>query len=123
MKLETLKQIQGLQTVNTVSDSLDTTKNYAYKLLSQLERQGYVTKKGGGKNIALYKISTKKQVDQDVKGMYDLINKYSKIKLAPLFIHKAYFDYTIENALIDALLMKKIRHILAATYLFKNIKN
>ncbi len=117
---KTLKSIEGLQTVETVAEALNIKKQSALNLLSKLKKQGYVTTKGGRQQKRLYKISTKKQRKRDL-GMFDIINKYSSMKLAPWYDHQVHGNYGPEEALIDAIQTQSFRVILASMKLFNRI--
>ncbi len=117
-----LKAIEGLQTVETVAEALKIKKQSALNLLSKLKRQGYITTSGGRQQKRLYKISAKKQRKRDL-GMFDIINKYSPMKLAPWYDHQVHGHYGPEEALIDAIQTQSFRAILASMHLFKHITN
>jgi len=117
-----LMKLEGLHTVETVAETLGITRQSALNLISRLKKQGYVTTKGGGKQKRLYKITARKQRKRDV-GMFDIINKYSPMKLNPWYDHQVHGKYSIEEALIDAVQTKSFRVILASLRLFSHIKN
>jgi len=118
-----LREIEGLQTVETVAESLNITTNSALNLLSRLKKQGYVSRSGGGKQKRLYKITLRKQRKRD-KGMFDIINKYSpNMKLHHWHDHQVHGNYTVEDALLDAIETKSFRAILASLRLFNHIKD
>lgn len=119
--IKKIKKIQGLRTIEEIAKILELKKQSAINLISKLKKQGYVTKTGGGQQKRIYKITTYKQTQS--KGMFDIINKYSKLKVVPLFKHITHGQYTVENALIDAIRLKNKRVILAALSLFKQIKD
>src|SRR3990167_3752617 len=111
MQEETLKAIEGLQTVETVADALNLKKQSALNLISKLKKQGYVTVSGG-----------RKQRKRNF-GMFDIINKYSSMKLAPWYDHQVHGHYGPEEALIDAIQTQSFRVILASMRLFNHITN
>src|SRR3989338_1001322 len=117
---ETLKAIEGLQTIETVADALNLKKQSALNLISRLKRQGYVTVSGGRQQKRLYKITARKQRKRDL-GMFDIINKYSTMKLAPWYDHQVHGHYGPEEALIDAIQTQSFRVILASMKLFNHI--
>lgn len=53
--------------------------------------------------------------------MFDIINKYSKMKLAPWYDHQVHGHYGPEEALIDAIQTQSFRVILASMNLFNHI--
>lgn len=122
MKHKVLWKIEGLQTVETAAEALDMTRQSALNLLSKLKKEGYVTTSGGGRQKRLYKITIIKQRERR-RGMFDIINKYSPMKLAPWFDHQAHGKYGPEEALIDALETQSFRAILASMRLFNHIRD
>ena len=119
---EILWKLEGLQTVETVAEELNLTRQSAINLLSKLKKQGNVTVSGGGKQIRLYKITIRKQRERAL-GMFDIINKYSPMKLSPWYDHQVHGIYGPEEALIDAIQTKSFRAILASLRLFSHIKD
>jgi len=119
---ETLKTIEGLQTIETVAEALNIKKQSALNLLSKLKKQGYVATTGGRQQKRLYKITVRKQRKRNF-GMFDIINKYSPTKLAPWYDHQVHGKYGPEEALIDAIQTQSFRVILASMRLFNHITN
>ncbi|MEK6949182.1 MAG: helix-turn-helix domain-containing protein [Nanoarchaeota archaeon] len=117
---EALKAIEGLQTIETVAEALKIKKQSALNLLSKLKREGYVTTSGGRQQKRLYKITVRKQRKRDL-GMFDIINKYSPMKLAQWYDHQVHGHYGPEEALIDAIQTQSFRAILASMRLFNHI--
>ncbi|MEW5896956.1 MAG: helix-turn-helix domain-containing protein [Nanoarchaeota archaeon] len=115
-----LKRLEGLHTVETVAEALKINRQSALNLLSRLKKEGYVTVSGGGKQKRLYKITTTIQRKRS-PGMFDVLNKYSPMKLMPWFDHQVHGHYGPEEALIDALETKSFRAILASLRLFNHI--
>lgn len=120
--LSLLKRLEGLQTADTVSRTLQLSRQSAINLISKLKKQGYITTTGGGKQKRIYKITIRKQFPKK-KGMFDIINKHSKMKIAPWFDHQVYGEYTAEDALINAIQTKQFRLILSSLKLFNHITN
>ena len=121
-QLELLRTLEGLHTVETAAETLHLTRQSALNLLCSLKKQGYVTVSGGGKQKRLYKISMKKQRHRD-PGMFDIINKYSPMKVQPWYDHQVHGLYGPEEALVDAIQTKSFRVILASMRLFGHIKD
>ncbi len=113
-----INRIKGLQTIETIMQILNIKKQTAFNLVSKLKKEGYLTASGKKR---IYKISNKKIPKQN--GMFGIINKYSKIKINPSFIHNVFGEYKIENALVDALMTKSFRIIFSSLYLFQKIKD
>ncbi len=116
-----LKKIEGLRTIEELCDLLRLKRQSVLNKLSQLKKQGYISVSGGRDQKRIYKITTYKQTKS--RGMFDIINKYSKIKVFPSFKHVAHGKYGIENALIDAIKLKNRRTLLAALSLFNHVRN
>ncbi len=119
---ELLWKIEGLQTVETVANELDLTRQSTINLLSKLKKMGYVTVSGGGKQKRLYKITMRKQRERQA-GMFDIINKYSPMKLNPWYDHQVHGMYGPEEALVDAIQTRSFRVILASLRLYSHIKD
>ena len=117
-----LQLLEGLHTVETVADALKIKKQSALNLLAKLKKQQYVTVSGGGKQKRLYKITQTKQRPR-VPGMFDIINKYSPLKLNPWYDHQVHGKYGPEEALVDAIQTQSFRAILASMRLFGHITN
>jgi len=121
MRLEILRKLEGLHTIETIVKELGITRQSALNLISKLKKQGYVTTTGGGRQKRLYKITMKKQRKRE-KGMFDIINKYSpNMKLMHWYDHQVHGEYGPEEALIDAIETKSFRAILASLRLFNHI--
>lgn len=119
---EVLRKLEGLHTVETAARILGLTRQSTINLLSKLKKEGYVTVRGGGKQPRFYKITMRKQRPQD-PGMFDIINKYSPMKLAPWYDHQVHGHYGPEEALVDAVQSQSFRAILASMRLFNHITN
>jgi len=119
---ELLQKLEGLQTVETVAEALNIKKQSALNLISKLKKEGYVKTSGGRHQKRLYKITTRKQRKRDY-GMFDIINKYSAMKLAPWYDHQVHGKYGPEEALVDAIQTQSFRAILASMRLFNHIND
>ncbi|MBI2550613.1 hypothetical protein HYV83_05565 [Candidatus Woesearchaeota archaeon] len=117
---EVLWKLEGLHTAETVAKALGIGRQSAINLLSRLKKEGYVTTTGGGKIKRIYKISMKKQRPRD-PGMFDIINKYSPMKLAEWYDHQVHGHYGPEEAIVDAVQTQSFRAILASMRLFNHI--
>jgi hypothetical protein len=119
---EVLRKIEGLQTAETVAKELNLTRQSAINLLSKLKKMEHVTVSGGGKQKRLYKITIRKQRKKQL-GMFDIINKYSPMKVNAWYEHQVYGEYGPEEALIDAIQIRSFRIILASLRLYGHIKD
>jgi len=123
MKTEDLiEKLKGIQTVESVKDSLKVSRNKAVYYIYRLRKQGYVKTKriSGGKRV--YSIS----FENRMKGTsyYEIINENSPVKLATPAIYKIYGrNPTLEETLVFAVKTGSFRAILAALALFKKISN
>jgi len=120
--LEKLKQIEGLQTVDTVQEKLHLSRQSAINLLSKLKKMQHVTVMGGGRQPRIYRITVRKQRPRH-PGMFDMINKYSPMKLSPWYDHQVHGKYTVEDAIVDAITTKSFRAILASLCLYPHIRD
>lgn len=120
--LKLLKKLEGLQTIETIAETLNIKRTSALNLVSNLKKENYLTKTGGGKQKRIYKITTKKQRTRE-KGMFDIINKYSPMKINPWYDHQVHGEYTVENTIIDAIKTESFRTILASLKLYNHITN
>ncbi len=120
MEAKILAKLEGLHTIETAAETLAITKQSALNLLTKLKKEGYVTVEGAGRIKRLYKISLLKQ-HPHYPGMFDIINKYSPLKLQPWYDHQVHGLYGPEEALIDAIQTKSFRVILSSLRLFNHI--
>ena len=119
---DVLRELEGLHTMETAVEQLGISRQSALNLLGKLKKEGYVTVSGGGRRKRLYKVTVRKQRPRD-QGMFDVINKYSPMKLAPWHDHQVHGTYGPEEALVDALQTNSFRVILASMRLFSHIRN
>ncbi len=118
--LELLRKLAGFQTLETVTRELGIKRQSALNLLSKLKKEEYLTVMGGGPKKRLYRITLVKQRKRDL-GMFDILNKYSPMKLAPWYDHQVHGKYTVEDALVDAVQTGSFRAILSSLRLFSHI--
>lgn len=116
---EFLRKMEGLHTLDTLVEDLHLSRGSILNTLSKLKKEGYVQRMGGGKQKRIYRISQK--VIPQENGMFTLINRYSKIKLRPYFVHVIYGAYEAEDALIDAIKEKDFRLLQSSLWLFNHI--
>lgn len=122
--IEQLKQIQGMQTVETIQKTLKIKRSTAIKKIFLLRKQGFVETSGGGPQPRIYKINPLILKKIGNPGMYDVINKFSPIKLTKPFEHRIFgYKLTVEETLVRAVKTGNFRVILAALALFRHIKN
>ena len=119
-KDDVLRKLEGLHTVETAAAAAKLGRQSTINLLSRLKKEGHVTVSGGGKQPRLYRVTMRKQRPRS-PGMFDIINKYSPMKLSPWYDHQVHGHYGPEEALVDALQTQSFRAILASMRLFNHI--
>ncbi|MFH1972782.1 MAG: hypothetical protein ABIJ18_04875 [archaeon] len=118
---ELLIKLEGLQTIKSVMALLSIDKQKAIYYIYRLRKKGYVKTSKFSDNTRVYNISYSNRF----KGInyYDILNKYSPVKL----VKKTYITYgvspTLEETLIFAIKTKSLRTILASLALFKHIED
>lgn len=108
-------------TVETFAQKNHLSRQSALNKLSQLKKQHLVKVSGGGPQKRMYSIY--KTPQKPSNGFYDLVNKYSPEKLQPQFKHRVIGNYTIEQAIIDGIMIGDARTLEATTHLFRHINN
>ena len=121
-KRELLQKLAGIQTIESVMDILKVDKRMAIYYLYVLRKEGYVKTRRQSNNRRVYNISLDNKLGG--KSYYDIINRYSPIKISTPVIHKIYGkEPSLEETLIYAIKTKSLRTILASLALFKKINN
>jgi hypothetical protein len=119
---ELLKKIEGIQTIKTIMELLDVDKNKAIYYVYKLRKKGYVKTKATSDKSRIYYVYRKNKLGGT--SYYEIINRYSPIKLAESSFYKIYGrEPSLEETLIFAIKTKKVRVITASVSLFKHIKN
>lgn len=114
-----LQLIRGKQTIESLEEILQLKKSTILNRLVELRKKGYVQTNRGSNGKRMYTISTKKFPQGE--GMFTVINKYSKMKLIPHFVHIVRGKYGPEEAIIDAISFKDFRVLQASLWLFNHI--
>jgi len=117
-----VKKLEGLQTIESIQKKLDVTRSTAIKYVYLLRKKGFVDTKGGRQQPRFYRISALRQKIGN-PGMYDIINKYSPIKVRTLKTKIIGKELTVEETLIRAIESKEFRTLLASLALFNHTKN
>ena len=121
---ELARKIQGVHTISTIQRELMVKKSTAVKIVSLLRKNGLVKTSGGGKQPRIYRIAPAPSIEVGSPGLYEIINKHSKIKLVEPHRHRIIGrKLSVEEAIIRAVLTKNFRTILASLALFNHIKN
>ncbi len=119
---ELLKKLEGIQTIESVMDTLNADKNKAIYYVYRLRKEGYVKTKKQSNNRRVYNISFENKLGG--KSYYEIINQHSPIKIATPVVYKIYGkEPSLEETLIYAIKTKSLRTILASLALFKKINN
>ena len=124
--IELAKKLEGINTLDIVAKSLKVKKSTAIKMISILRKEGFVETSGGGKKPRFYKISPIRIAGKEHLGLYDIINKYSKVKLWEPYMHKVIDrNLSIEEAIPMAVKggERNFRLVLAVLGLFNHVKN
>ena len=117
-----LKKLEGVQTIDSASNILKTSKDKAIYYLFRLRKEGYIKTKRLSNNKRVYNIS----FENKLKGIsyFEIINKYSPVKIATPTTYKIYGkDPSLEETLVYAIKTGSLRTILASLALFKKIGN
>lgn len=121
MKTEILlKKLEGVQTIDSASNILKTSKGTTIYYIFRLRKEGYVKTKRLSNNKRVYNIS----FENKLKGTsyFEIINKYSPVKIATPMIYKIYGkNPSLEETLVYAIKTGSLRTILASLALFKSI--
>ncbi len=116
------RRLKGLQTVESVQKELNIKRSTAIKKLHLLRKAGFVETSGGGKQPRFYRISSTPQREIGFPGLYDTINKYSRVKIMPPYRHRMVGKkLSVEEALVRAVATRDFRTILASLALFNYI--
>ena len=122
--IEIAKKLEGLHTAETLAGSTNISLRSAINLASKLRKAGYLRYFSGGRKKRIYQISPFRFRLLGNPGLYEILNKYSKIKLQEPFKHFIHGrKLKIEEALVLAIKSGNIRTILASLNLFLHIKN
>ena len=123
VSIETIKKLEGLQTIETIQNKLGITRPTAVKYVYEMRKKGFVETKGGGKQPRFYRISALKLKETGNPGLIETINKYSRIKIRGMKTRIIGKKLTLEEGIIRAIESKDFRVILASLGLFNHIKN
>lgn len=121
---EIAQKLEGLQTVSSISKTLNINKRTAINYAWQLRKTGHLTTEYGKRRVRLYRISHLKRKKAGY-SLYEMINNNSKVKLA---VREDYVIHSekkpsVEETLARAVATKELRITLASLGLFNKIKN
>lgn len=122
--IELAKKLEGLNTLKMTMERLKVKKSTAVKMISLLRKEGFVETSGGGKKPRLYKISPIRVAGKEHLGLYDIINKYSKVRLWEPYKHKVMDRvFSVEEAIPMAVKEGNFRLTLASLGLFNFVRD
>jgi len=113
--------LEGKHTIDTIAKTKNITRQSAINLISKLKKQKLVNAIGGGRQKRIYTIY--KTPTEEPNGFYTIVNKYAPDKLVPRYKHYVHGTYTIENAIIDGLVIGDTRTLQATMHLFRHVTN
>ncbi|MBI2653719.1 hypothetical protein HYX02_02800 [Candidatus Woesearchaeota archaeon] len=118
------KELEGLQTVDSIANSLNVDRRTAINYVWMLRKKGFAQTMYGKRKIRMYKISPLKVKRYGYDGLYEYLNQYSKIKIYAPYINRIY-DHkpTPEEMIVRAVKTGDFRTILSSLALFNKVKN
>ena len=122
MNSDTLRTIEGLHTEETLMKALAIKRQSVKNLLTKLKKEHHMTVWAKGKK-RIYKITIAKQRPRSL-GMFDILNKYNpNFQLQPWYDHQVHGEYTVEDAIVDAVKTKSFRVLLSTLKLYNHVTN
>ena len=122
--IELAKRLEGLQTVNSIASNLGIDRRTAINYVWKLRKEGFAETMYGKRKIRMYRISPLKVLKFGYPGLYDLLNRNSKIKVYHHYIERVYDRKpTAEEFIVKAVKTGDLRTILSSLALFNKIKN
>jgi len=117
-----LKELEGIQTIPSIMDIFNVSREKAIYYVYCLRKKGYVKTKRLSNNKRVYNIS----FENRLKGSsyYEIINQHSPIKITTSQVHLIYGKKpSLEETLVYAIKTSSLRTILASLALFKKISD
>ena len=124
--LNLAKKIEGLQTVSTISKTLNISERTAINYVSLLRKAGYLRETiYGAKKIRMYKISLLKRKMIGNPGFYEVLDKNSRVGVySPYEEDRIYGKkLSIEETIVRAVKTRKFRIILSSLGLFSKVRD
>ena len=116
------KNLTGFQTIFTIVKTLKIIPKTAVNYIYELRKRGYLHKTIYGRNkIRTYYIQPVKKVKMGHPDSYEIINKYSRIKVVPRYHYISHNKISVEEALVKTIRSEDFRTILCALELFNHI--
>ncbi|MBS3105275.1 hypothetical protein J4234_03405 [Candidatus Woesearchaeota archaeon] len=120
----TAKRLEGLQTVDSIAKILDIDRRTAVNYVWMLRKKGFVETVYGKRKIRMYKISPLKPNKFGYSGLYEYLNKNSKIKIYAPYTNRIYdHEPTPEEMVVKAVKTGDLRTVLSSLALFNKVKN
>ncbi|MFH0837404.1 MAG: hypothetical protein V1870_04705 [Candidatus Aenigmatarchaeota archaeon] len=118
------KRLTGLQTISSIMKILSIEKETTINYIHELRKRGYIKTSRGKNMIRIYEISTLPRTELGFPGLYDTINKYSRVKIIAPFKHRVHDkELSVEEAISMAIDTRDYRTILASLELFRHVKD
>ena len=121
--LKIAKELEGLQTVNSIAKQLNVDRRTSINYAWALRKKGFLENVYGGR-VRLYRINPliKRKTGY---SFYELLNKYSKVKLAVRedYIIHSEREPSVEEILVRAVKNDNFRVVLASLGLFNKIRS
>ena len=105
----------NIYTLEMLQEERNIKRQSALNLISRLKKNKRVKRKG-----KLYYIYDTPQ--EEPNGLYAILNK-TPVKLHPTIQHYVHGTYTVEQAIVDALETKDVRHCIAAAFILNRISH
>ena len=118
------KKLEGLQTIDSIANNLGINRRTAVNYVWMLRKKGLIETIYGKRKIRMYRISPIKAPKFGYPGLYEFLNRYSKIKVYAPYINRIY-DHkpTAEGMLIKAVKTGDLRTVLSSLALFNKVKS
>ena len=121
--LKIAKELEGVQTVNSIAKQLNVDRRTSINYAWALRKKGFLENVYGGR-VRLYRINPliKRKTGY---SFYELLNKYSKVKLAVRedYIIHSEKEPSVEEILVRAVKNDNFRVVLASLGLFNKIRS
>lgn len=122
--IEIAKKLEGLQTVSSMAKNLSIGRRTAINYIWKLRKEGFVETMYGKRKIRMYRISPIKTSKFGYPGLYEFLNRNSKIKVYPPYTERIYgHKPTAEEMIVKAVKTGDLRTILSSLALFNKIKD
>ncbi|MBI2499486.1 hypothetical protein HYV88_04560 [Candidatus Woesearchaeota archaeon] len=119
-----VKNLEGLQTIDSVMSKLGIKRDTAIQYIYSLRKKGLIETRIGKGKKRLYRITKLPKISIGNPGYYDIINKYSPIKVWEKYEHRVIGRrISIEETIAWAASTNEDRLHLAMLALYKKVRN